>query len=215
MRKKLVIIATAFAVLTFAQIVHACEPCEKVLTLEETIEQADLIVVGKKYGNGPLSGPENQPNIYGPEWISVQVEKVLKGETNKDKIKVNSWSGMCGYGIVIDDEERYLIFMEKGDVRYNSVQWGCSVTKLPIVENGVVTEGTRFTIDEFAQYFGLRTIDQDIDKKTQPNKVTLKRNKRADLWLRDVSAVSIFVALFVALGITALKWKKSAKNNSK
>ena len=84
-----------------------CEPCKEILGFQETVKKADLIVIGRKTAEStPV--PAREQSDSGPESITVQVSKTLKGKAPRT-IKVNSWDGMCPYGIVIDHKtyEKY------------------------------------------------------------------------------------------------------------
>lgn len=122
--------------------VYACEPCAEILGLEETAAQADLIIIGQKIAEGPHTG------VGGPDWIMVKVIEILKGQVENEQIQVNSWDGMCAYGIVVDDNEAYVMFLEKGSDQYDTVEFGCAVTTLPIKGEGVELEGQVVPIDD-------------------------------------------------------------------
>lgn len=54
-------------------------------------------------------------------------------------ITVNSWDGMCDYGIIADEKEYLMILVRKPE-QYDAVNNGCSV-KQGVVEGGKVNLG--------------------------------------------------------------------------
>ena len=133
--------------------VLGCEPCPEEIDIKETYRRADLVIVGEKFSEGPSSN--TQPS--GPEWIEVQTSKIIKGISDSNHFKINSWDGMCGYGIVID-EKTYVIFLEKksphkdftwDDYAYDAINSGCSVKTL-LIENGEVNfNNEKIPLEEF------------------------------------------------------------------
>ena len=128
---------------------YACEPCTKVLSFEESVKEADLIVIGKN-----ITLESNSRKIGGPEWIEVEVREVLKGKIDANKIKVNSWDGMCGYGIVIDQSNDYVILLKKreipnGEYQFDAVNFGCGVKEYVLKGNYVDMDGNEISLSEF------------------------------------------------------------------
>lgn len=128
--------------------VLACEPCESNLGIEETIAQADLILIGQKIRD--IVEPGIPPDT--PPEIVVRIDRFLKGFVKEKELKVHSFSGECPYGIVVD-EKSYLIFL-KGPP-YTAVNNGCAVKTLPAQEGLIEWEGRRLSPNEFAMQFGL------------------------------------------------------------
>lgn len=126
----------------------SCEPCESTLGLQETIQQADLIIVGQKIKNITEPGI---PEEISPE-ILVRVDQTLKGFIKEKELKVHSYSGECPYGIVVDDKS-YLIFL-KGPP-YTAVNQGCAVKTVPVEEGLVAHEGRRLSPTKFVAEFGV------------------------------------------------------------
>lgn len=132
----------------------ACEPCSKIFNLNETAQAADTIIVGRKIGEGPTTIRAEYPG--GPDWIEVKVLRTLKGEVS-GIIRVNSWDAICTYGIIVDDDKEYIMFLEKripgpGEVfndDYRTVEDGCAVKILPVEDNAVITDLKRMSVDEF------------------------------------------------------------------
>ncbi len=134
----------------------ACEPCFKELDLNETYQKADLVIIGRKTADGIKLSPSD--SHIGPEWIEVQTSKIIKGESDSDHLKINSWQAMCdGYGIVID-EKLYIIFLEKksppkdftwDDYAYDAVNFGCSVKTLLIEDNKVYLNNEKIPLEDF------------------------------------------------------------------
>ena len=128
---------------------HACEPCAQYLSFEETVSAADLIIIGQKAGEGPLS--DAVPG--GPEWIAVKVIKVLKGEPSAAVIKVNSWDAMCGYGIVVADNPYVMLLQKRNvaheDYEYDAVRYGCGVKTYRVDGDRIYFEDQKIGFDEF------------------------------------------------------------------
>jgi len=64
---------------------HACAPCEtsEFLSLEQVVEEANLIIIGKRYNPPWFFNDNNSEN--GPSLIEIEVLRVLKGQlTRKD-----------------------------------------------------------------------------------------------------------------------------------
>lgn len=134
--------------------IDACEPCKEVLDFENTVERADLIIVGRKIENGPNTFPYKHLRRYTrPDWIKVKVVRTLKGVPSSKWILVNSWDGKCKYGLVLDDE-LYVMFLRQRsvsgqDYQYDAVNYGCSV-KNYLVENGSVDfQGIKISMNSF------------------------------------------------------------------
>ena len=133
--------------------VEACQPCATTLTLAETSKQSDLIIIGQKIKEGPSS--DFLGAIRGPDWIDIKVIRVLKGKESQEVIRVNSWDGMCSFGIAVNDKT-YLIFLQKRippateDYQYDAVNQGCSVKVYQIEDNDQVdVDGRKIPLDDF------------------------------------------------------------------
>jgi hypothetical protein len=149
--KKIMLMVVATLLVLISPDIDACEPCFKTLSLEETIQQADLIIVGEKTANGPSVGMDHYPDA--SDWIEIRIFDILKGQEEEEYIRVNSWNGMCGYGIVIA-EGKYVIFLEqrKDDrevYQYDAVNNGCSIKIYPMEGEIVVLEDERISVEEF------------------------------------------------------------------
>jgi hypothetical protein len=124
----------------------ACQPClaEKSMKFEETARTADLILIGQRTD---FSAEEMKTGI-GPATIKVKIIKALKGEASKDEIVVKSWSGMCPYGIVINDNTQHVIFLSKIEKRYYAVAT-CSVKTYDVKDGQVDFEGEKLSLEDF------------------------------------------------------------------
>lgn len=128
-----------------ASVAVACQPClaEKSLTLEQSIAQADLIVVGYRHEVQPP-----QDNDETPQQTKVQVMRVLRGSVKENQIMVHSYSGMCPYGVVLPDDKPYvLILRASGDGTTYSAVDRCSVKTLRVAADANET----VTLDEYEQ----------------------------------------------------------------
>lgn len=107
--KRLSLIAVTIGIFSFIPLIYACEPCEEELGFEETAKKADLIIIGQKVSESPDTNPSGG-GPSGPDCIELKAFKVLKGNNDENKIRVNSWDAMCDYGIVVDDKT-YVMFL--------------------------------------------------------------------------------------------------------
>ncbi|MBI4441227.1 hypothetical protein HY639_03600 [Candidatus Woesearchaeota archaeon] len=133
----------------------ACEPCVSKLDLTETARQADVIIIGKRVGAAPYAEGKGPG---GPEWVDIAVSQTIKGQSGQDILRVNSWDGMCPYGIVIGNNS-YVLFLQKRQnadgFQYDAVNSGCA-EKAFVVENGVVDiQGEKKEWGSFRTMIGL------------------------------------------------------------
>lgn len=146
--------------------VAACELCpdDELLTLAETVAQADLIVIAQKIGDedGRVTVPDPDG---GPEWSTLQIREVLRGTASQPEIIVNSWEGMCSYGIIVGDQPVLLLLEESSSAdepyQYDAVARGCGEKGYLVTNDSINLNGTVLSIDQFiAQYVpnGQRTI---------------------------------------------------------
>ncbi|HEX8747070.1 MAG TPA: hypothetical protein VF717_07700 [Pyrinomonadaceae bacterium] len=126
---------------------RACEPCTKEASLkfEETARRADLIIIGQRYDFRP---DELTHGTFGPENIRVQVRRVFKGEEGRDEITVKSWSGMCPYGIILNDNQPHVIFLKKSGDTYRAVDM-CSIKDYLIKDDMVEFGRQKITVEDF------------------------------------------------------------------
>ena len=151
-----------FSFLFMAKAVFACEPCIHTLNLKETSEKSDLIIIGQRtdFSSREKDSREN------PDTINVKILKILKGKTEKDQIDVNSWDGICTYGIVVDDK-KYIMLLEERDGIYDAVDFGCSA-KTFLVEGDLVDyNGSKISIDTFAKDLGLINSTQTANAESE------------------------------------------------
>jgi hypothetical protein len=141
----------------------ACEPCFRILTLEETAEAADLVIIGRLARKGPSTGDYPQG---GPDWIEVQVLETLKGKPKEKRIRVNSWDGMCNYGIILPDKRDYIIFLAEGEELYKAVDIGCAAKQFPIENGMVMLETESVSLDEFVARWGLERGEDSYEDHT-------------------------------------------------
>jgi hypothetical protein len=125
---------------------RACEPClkEKSMQFEETARTSDLIIIGRRTDFSP---DELRTGI-GPETIKVKVVRVLKGKASRKEIKVKSWSGMCPYGVILNDNLQHVIFLKKLGALYYAVDM-CSVKDYIIKDGMVEFEDQKIGIEDF------------------------------------------------------------------
>jgi hypothetical protein len=128
----------------------ACQPCRSKLDLEQSLKQADLVIVGKRIDYDPAEKK--------PPTIKVNIIRVLKGEVKEARIEVKSWYGMCPYGIVVDDQVYVMLLKKpfKMQGAYTAVNGGCSVTKLLVKSNRVSVDGRRLSIEDISKMISMK-----------------------------------------------------------
>ena len=132
---------------------RACEPCVEILDVEQTTAAAELIIIGRLVREGPSTGS-------GPDWLEIEVLEVWKGELAQRRIQVNSWDGMCAYGVILFDHEPHLIFLVKQGDMYDTVEAGCAVRSMLIEGDQIKTEEGLVPLDQFAATLGLASTRQ-------------------------------------------------------
>jgi hypothetical protein len=154
MKKWGILIALAIlSLLIVTSPARACEPCIEILNLEQTTAAAELIVIGRLVQEGPSTGS-------GPDWLEIEILELWKGELDQTQIRVNSWDGMCAYGVILFDHEPHLIFLETRGEMYDTVENGCAVRSMLIEGDQIHTEGGLVPLDEFAADLGLTASQQ-------------------------------------------------------
>lgn len=125
----------------------ACEPCSKEISMqfEETARRADLIIIGQRYDFSP---DELSHGTFGPEYIKVKVRRILKGKETSEEITVKSWSGMCPYGIILNDNEEHVIFLKKSGETYRAVD-DCSVKYYNVKDEVVEFGKQKISVEDF------------------------------------------------------------------
>ena len=133
-----------------AETAVACQPCKSKLDLEQSLKQADLVIVGKRTDYDPA---EKKPPI-----IKVNIIKVLKGEIKEAQIEIKSWYGMCAYGIVVDDQNYVMLLKKpfKMQGAYTAVNGGCSVTKLLLKSNKVSVDGRIMSLEDIEKIINMK-----------------------------------------------------------
>jgi hypothetical protein len=149
MKKKLFIIPTLI-LFSFAFSVseaRACEPCtrEASMQFEETARNSDLIIIGQR---DDFSPDELTHGTFGPENIKVKVRRILKGKETREEITVKSWSGMCPYGIILNDNLPHVIFLKKSGETYRAVN-DCSVKYYDVKDDVVEFGKQKISVEDF------------------------------------------------------------------
>jgi len=161
---RLSVISVIFLLFITLSEVQACQPCPIKLDFEDTVKASDLIVIGRKIGEYP--SPEMAlPNQFGPDWLRIEVQEALKGYCDARIIKVNSYNGMCPYGITINDENQYILFLQKANVDYidyDAVNHGCAEKTFSITDNQVKYQAKLMPLKIF------RMMIQSVIEETQP-----------------------------------------------
>lgn len=164
-------------VLFIADSVLACESCPHILNLEETIQQSDVVIIGKRTDHDPEEQSFGSGFPKRPELIKIQVIRTLKGEPGFSTLNAHSWYGMCPYGIQLKNEEA-LIFLSKTESnsgnkllgldyyfrdRYGSVNNGCAQKSFEVKNNQLEIDGKIITVDGFIE----RYLPKSKEKQAQ------------------------------------------------
>ena len=130
---------------------RACEPCLKILNLEETVKAAELILVGRRTDYSPKE-KERRKGQEGPDTIQVKVREVLKGNLQQgSRIKVNSWDGMCPYGILADEKVYLMLLIKRKRADYwDTVNNGCSQKLFSVERDQIILDGISLSAADFA-----------------------------------------------------------------
>ena len=111
-----------------------------------------MILVGRRNDFSPEER-ELWAKQQGPDTIKIEIRQILKGDLRKGEIMtVNSWDGMCPYGINVDDGE-YILFLTKRKTIWDTVNYGCSEKILPVRDGRVILKDTTLTIAEFTNKY--------------------------------------------------------------
>lgn len=149
MKRRLFIITALvlFSLSATAASALACEPCTKdsAMQFKETARASDLIIIGQREDFSPS---ELTQGVGGPETIRVKVRRVFKGAEQRAEISVKSWSGMCPYGIVLNDNEEHVIFLKKSGDSYRAVEM-CSIKDYAVRDGRVLFGKEKITVEDF------------------------------------------------------------------
>jgi hypothetical protein len=125
---------------------RACEPCTKEASMqfEATARAAELIIIGQRDD----FSPDELTHGVGPATIKLKVVRVLKGRERMEEITVKSWSGMCPYGVIINDNLQHVIFLKKSGGMYVTVDM-CSVKDYTIKDGQVEFGKQKISVEDF------------------------------------------------------------------
>jgi hypothetical protein len=141
---------------------HACEPCQNIATFDEAADAAQLIIVGQVVAEGPSTGS-------GPDWITVQVIDVLKGTPPETRIRVNSWDGMCGYGIMVDRGDQAVMLLTDGGDQFVTVNYSCAISQYTMTDGAVIVDAQPVALTDFAAMLG---PDARVEHISDPGSVS-------------------------------------------
>jgi hypothetical protein len=81
---------------------QACPAMQASTTaLEQIVKKADIVVVGRRLSDSFASADHGSP-VDKPEFIFINVDRVLKGKIKEKVLTVKSWDGMCSYGVIMN-----------------------------------------------------------------------------------------------------------------
>jgi hypothetical protein len=184
-RRIFTLIMVLTAALLIALDAHACEPCQHIATFDEAADAARLIIVGQVVAEGPSTGS-------GPDWITVQVIDVLKGDPPDTRIRVNSWDGMCGYGIVLAKGEQAVMLLEDSGDQYITVNYGCAISQYAMTDGAVIVDDQPVALTDFATLLG---PDARIEHLSDPGSASA-----LPVWVLVVGGCGLAVVALVGIG---------------
>lgn len=205
MKRWLLFLLAVFFLLALPDQAKACEPCESILSLEDTTAQADLVFIGRLAAEGPAT--DDGEGWGGPEWIEVDVVEVYKGRPSGERVRVHSWSGMCPYGIILNDQSEHLIFLQETSSGYDAVNYGCAVKQLSIEEGRVIIGDQALSIADLAANLGLDPRENLIDQTEIEVNPPEDQNDSGSPGLCAPLGVGIVLAPFMAVF-----WVRKKKN---
>jgi hypothetical protein len=153
-----------------ATLSHACPamPASKI-TVEQVMKKADLIVVGRRIDSSVSTIEQAMP-----EFIYIEVNRVLKGKNNKKVIAVKSWSGMCLYGVALNLGDTAILslrYFQTTDPKnaakmisyYVPAEMNNGYTKLPVIKstnggvgNSVKIDDSEISLDDFVKKYRIK-----------------------------------------------------------
>ncbi len=126
----------------------ACENCVTP-SLPEAWKQADLVLIARRTSptGGAISCPVEDSKQNHTE---IRIEKTLKGKVDRDRLRVPACYGMCDYGLILEDTQPRLIFLQKeaGQNSYRTLSL-CKAPEL-LVRGGKVEVGGKWLAIEEA-----------------------------------------------------------------
>lgn len=131
------LLLTAILIIVTPGILFACEPCHRILTFEESYKAATLVIVGERSAS---IKPTNDMKLSQPDSITGKILRTLKGQAGGAEITVNSWDGMCDYGITVGSGEHLMLLVRRGK-EYDTVNFGCSFKSAPVKNDSILVSG--------------------------------------------------------------------------
>ena len=143
----------------------ACSPCPEDATLSQQVENADLIALVRFIEVARGDRPTQS------ESIAVEVVEVIKGEPRYKKklidffkavpddkrIILNSWAGMCDYGITISHNSSWtwLIFVEWSSHEDQYMALRCGEKQALVTGDSVTLDGKKVPLTDLSKALGL------------------------------------------------------------
>ncbi len=134
--------------------VYACQPChhgglEGIIydtftlpRLLSEIKDSELIIIGQR-----TDFHEKEFSGFGSS-NKINVRKVLKGSVNTKEISVKTNYGMCPYGIFINNDKDYIMFLKGGAGVYGPTNQ-CGIKKLSFCDSAKIITGFLMLISIF------------------------------------------------------------------
>ena len=162
----------------------ACEPTLPV-TLNQAVEKSDLIIIADHFADGPYHYAVDWPDDSGPEWVEAKIISILKGDYNKDLIRITT-NTVCGYSISglnlrqnitpKHNPPRFILFLKYNDYtkQYDEIFEGSNpaiIDENNSIQINTVDESTykystiKMSLDEIIQKYNLNQIDYNDSVK--------------------------------------------------
>lgn len=132
-----------------AGVALACQPCQNYVSFEDTVARAQLVVIGTA-----MKEAVHEYDGENDDFMVLRVDGVLKGEKVSGDIRVQSWSGMCPYGLFMKNGTQAVVYLSPMDDAWQIVGNGCAEPASPVEDGQVRTTKGVVALDAFrAAYF--------------------------------------------------------------
>jgi len=122
----------------------ACQPCQKFISFEETVSRAQLVVIGTAVKEAVH---ENEGKD--DDFMVLRVDGVLKGTPVSGDIRVQSWSGMCPYGLFMENGTQAVVYLSPAGDAWQTVGSGCAEPASEVKDGQVHTTKGAVALDAF------------------------------------------------------------------
>lgn len=130
----------------------ACPPCKEILSLEETIKQAEVIAIAEHAGHVVHN---KRPDIFktGETKVKLKLLHILKGDLQPATVIVLAYSGPC-HGVDLSEHETALVLLKKTpDGEYDAINHGCSFRQARVRDGLIEINNSSMTLEVFSRQY--------------------------------------------------------------